>query len=79
MLEDPSSKFLELFQVTIIVAHGNILRSMPIMLGANRLLAIVKDIGGLHLIVIGEMFFRLISHSIVLQLWGSFQEHLSPH
>jgi hypothetical protein len=38
-----------------------------------------KDTKGLCLIAIGEVFFHLISHSIVLQLQRLFQEHLSPH
>jgi hypothetical protein len=38
-----------------------------------------KDIGGIRPIVVGEVFLRLISYSIVLQLWGPFQEHLSTH
>jgi hypothetical protein len=38
-----------------------------------------KDIGGLHSIVVGEVFFKHISCSIVLQLRGPFQEHLSFH
>jgi hypothetical protein len=38
------------------------------VLGANKLLAMAKDIGGFRLIVVGEVFFRLISHPIVLQL-----------
>jgi hypothetical protein len=49
------------------------------VLGANKLLAMAKDISGLCPITIGEMFFQLISRSIVLQLRRSFQEHLSPH
>jgi hypothetical protein len=51
---------------------------MAIMLGANKLLAMAKDIDGLRHIAIGEVFFQLICRSIVLQLWGLFQEHLSP-
>jgi hypothetical protein len=39
----------------------------------------VKDKKGLYPIGIGEMFLQLISWFIILQLWGSFQEHLSPH
>jgi hypothetical protein len=38
-------RFLKLFQVATIVAHGGIPRSMALMLGASRLLAMVKDIG----------------------------------
>jgi hypothetical protein len=49
------------------------------MLGANRLLAMAKDIGGLFPITIGEVFLQLISHSIVLQLRGLVQEQLSSH
>ncbi len=49
------------------------------MLGANKLLVMAKDISGLHLIVVSEVFFQLISRSIVLQRHGSFQEHLCPH
>jgi hypothetical protein len=63
--EDPSSRFSELFQATTIVAHGDIPRSMALMLRANRLLAMAKDIGGLHFIVIGEVFLQLISRFII--------------
>jgi hypothetical protein len=31
-----------------------------------------KDISGLHLIAINVAYLRLISHSIVLQLWRLF-------
>ncbi len=34
---------------------------------ANKLLAMTKDIGGFHPIVVGKVFLQLISHSIVLQ------------
>jgi hypothetical protein len=36
---------------------------MALVLWASKLLAMAKDIGGFHLI---EVFFRIISHSIVL-------------
>jgi hypothetical protein len=49
------------------------------VLGANRLLAMVKDTSGLCPIAIGEVFIWFNSCSIVLQLRGLFQEHLSPH
>ncbi len=38
-----------------------------------------KHTGGFCLIVISEVFPQFTSHSIVLQLRGSFQKHLSPH
>jgi hypothetical protein len=77
--KDPSLRFSKLFQTVIVVVRGNILRSMALMLVANRLLAMAKDICGLCLIAVSEMFIQLINHSIVLQLRGPFQEHLSPH
>jgi hypothetical protein len=49
------------------------------MLGASRLLIMEKDIASFCPITICEMFFWLISLSIILQLWRLFQDHLSPH
>jgi hypothetical protein len=66
ILEDPSSRFLKLFQAVVVVACGDILRLMALMLGANRLLVMTKDISGLRIMVIGEVFLQLISCSIVL-------------
>jgi hypothetical protein len=66
--EDPSLGFWELFQAIVVVSHGDIFKSMALMLRVNRLLAMAKDIGGLHPIAIGEVFFQLINHSIVLSL-----------
>jgi len=70
--KDPSSRFLELFQVVVVVVHGDIFRAMALMLGASKLLAVAKDIGGLHPIIVSKVSLRLISHSIVLQLQGPF-------
>jgi len=64
--ENPSLRFSELFQVIVVVTHGDIPRLVALVLGANKLLAMVKDIGGLCFIVVGEMFIRLINRSIVL-------------
>jgi len=41
----------------VVVVHGDILKSMALMLGANKLLAMAKDIGGLRPIAMGEVFF----------------------
>jgi hypothetical protein len=75
--KDPSLRLSGLFQVVVI--HGDNSRLVALMLGANRLLAMAKETGGFSPITVTKMFFQLISHSIVLQLWGPFQEHLSPH
>jgi hypothetical protein len=64
--KDPSSWFSKLFHVINVVAHGDIPRSMALMLGTNKLLTMTKHIGGLHPIVINEVFLQLISRSIIL-------------
>ncbi len=68
----------KLFQIVIVIAHGDILRSMALVLGVNRLLALAKDFGVLCPIAVNEVFSWFISRSIELQLQGSFQEHY-PH
>jgi hypothetical protein len=68
ILEDPSLRFLKLFQDAATVAHGDIPRSVALVLGVSKLLAMEKNTYGLCPIVIGNVFFQLISHSIVLQL-----------
>jgi len=55
--KDPYSRFLELFQVTTIVTCGDIPRSVALVLGVSRLLAMVKDISDLRPIDVSEMFF----------------------
>ncbi len=67
ILKDPSLKFLKLFQVvTTTIACGDILRSMALMLGVNKLLAMAKDTSGIHPITVSKVFFLFISSSIVL-------------
>jgi hypothetical protein len=68
--KDPSSRFLNLFQV-VVIASGDILGLVALMLGTRKLLIMAKDIG--CLIPIGKAFFQLINRSIVLQLWGRFK------
>jgi len=64
--------FLELFQVVTTFVHANLPNLMALVLGANRLMAMAKNNGGLHLIVVNEVFLQLISRSIVLQFCGPF-------
>jgi hypothetical protein len=54
--KDPSSRFSELFQATIDVAHGDIPRSVALVLRASRLLTMAKDISGFCPITVGEVF-----------------------
>jgi hypothetical protein len=64
--KDPSSRFSKLFHVTIIVVDRDIPRLVALVLVANKLLAMTKDIGGFHPITIDEVFLRLINRSVVL-------------
>jgi len=66
ILKDPSLGFLKLFQVVVIIVCGDIPKSVALVLGVSRLLAMAKDINGFCLIPVGKVFFRFISHSIVL-------------
>jgi hypothetical protein len=70
--KDPSSWFLKLFQTIVVVACGDIPKSVTLMLRANKLLAMAKDTGGLYLVVIRETFIQFINHSIVLHLQMPF-------
>jgi len=49
--EDPSLGFSKLFQVVTVVVCGDIFKLVALMLGANILLAMVKDIGGFVLLL----------------------------
>ncbi len=42
--KDPFSRFSKLFQTIVVFAPGDIRRSMTLMLGANKLLAMIKHI-----------------------------------
>jgi hypothetical protein len=53
--KDSSSRFSELFQV-VVVAHGDIPRSVALMLGVNKLLATAKDSRGFRPITVNKMF-----------------------
>jgi hypothetical protein len=56
-IKGPILKVLELFKVVAIVAHGDILKLVALMLTVSKLLAMAKDTGGLYPITIGEPFF----------------------
>jgi len=45
ILKDPSSRFLELFQVVVVIACVDILKLVMLVVGASRMLALVKGIG----------------------------------
>ncbi len=68
----PSSMFLKLFQVVIVITHGDIFKLVTLVLGTSRLLAMAKDTSGFCLIIVRKVFFQLINCSIILQLQGPF-------
>jgi hypothetical protein len=70
--KDPSLGFVELLQVATVIARGDIPKLVALMLGVRKLLAMTKDTKIFHPIVVSKVFFQLISHSVVLQLWGPF-------
>jgi hypothetical protein len=64
--KDPSLRFLKLFQVIVVIAHGDILKLVALMLRASRLLLMAKETRAFRPIVVGKMCLQLINHSIVL-------------
>jgi len=62
----PSSGILKLFEAIDVIVYEDIPKSVALVLGVNRLLAMAKDIGGLCPIATKEVFFRLINLFIVL-------------
>jgi hypothetical protein len=63
--EDPSLRFFKLFKV-VVVTHGDILKLMALMLGASRLLSMVKDTKGFRLIAISKVCLQFINRFIIL-------------
>jgi len=57
ILEDPSSRFLKLFQGVATLVRGDIPSSLALVLGANKVLAMANDTGGFRPIVVNEVFF----------------------
>lgn len=61
------------------MAQGSISVGIVRTLRASRILAIAKNTSGIRPIAIGEVFLRLISHILVLQLRIPFQEYIFTH
>ncbi len=62
----PILRVFKIIKVVVVVVRGDILRSVALVLRANRLLAMAKDISGFCPTAVGEVFLQLISCSIVL-------------
>jgi len=51
---------------------------MALLLGANKLLAMAKDIGGLCLIIVSKVFLRLLFVPLSYSFEGHFINTLPP-
>jgi hypothetical protein len=75
--KDPSLGFSKLFQV-VTIACGDIFKSMALVLGAIRLLVMVKDTRGFHPIVVGKMFFSLLITPLSSNFKGYYKSTYPP-
>jgi hypothetical protein len=74
----PILKVFGIIQVVLIVVHGDIPKLMALMLWANRLLAMAKNIGGLCPIIISEVFFDLLVIPLSFNFKGHFKSTYPP-
>jgi hypothetical protein len=61
------------------VATKCILGTIAKALSVARLLALVKPFRGIRPIVVGEVFYRLMSRTLCFQFHDAFVVHLCPH
>lgn len=78
-LGDSRSGFIQLHHLCFHVASSHILWSMAWVSGVNRLLILAKLSGGIRLIIMGEVFYHLVSKVSCLQFRDVFIFHLSPY
>ncbi|KAL2649812.1 hypothetical protein R1flu_017940 [Riccia fluitans] len=76
--EDSISSFDLLFQLCSHIAREYLSSPAARILRASRLLALEKDAGGMHLIVVGETLYCLVARSISLQYRDAFAAHFEP-
>ncbi len=58
--------FFKVFKVVALIVYGDILRSVTLMLGVNKLLIMAKDTKSLYLIIISKVFSQFINCSNVI-------------
>ncbi len=78
-LEDSANGFIELQQLCSHVVINRFPRSMARILGANRILALVKPFSGIRLIIMGEALYQLMNKALYLKFRDTFVFHLSPY
>jgi hypothetical protein len=67
------------FEICRHIACGHVLPSLSHLLVALRLLVLDKQVRGIQPIMIGEVIYRLVAHTLVIQFKDTFVEHFSPH
>ncbi|KAL2653584.1 hypothetical protein R1flu_021712 [Riccia fluitans] len=76
--EDLASGFDLLFDLCTHIAQGRVFASTAYLLGASRLLALEKPSGGVRPIVVGEVLYQLVAHTLGFQFWKDLADHFSP-
>ncbi len=71
--------FIQLPKLGSHVAVSYIPRLVARVLGENKLLALTKAFGGIHPIVVREVFYQLMNIALCLQFHDVFVFHLSPY
>jgi hypothetical protein len=76
--DDSASGFDLFFEICKHIVHGHVPPSISRLLVASRVLALEKQAKGIRPITIGEVIYRLIGRTLVIQLKDTFVEHFSP-
>lgn len=74
---DSTSSFSQLFLVCFYVVIRHIHENITKTLGATRMLTLAKPSISIWLIVVGEVFYWLMSRTLCLQFCNAFVVHLS--
>ncbi len=61
------------------IAQGHVPPLISHLFSTSQFLALEKQFGCIHPIVIGEVTYRLIAHTLAIQFKDTFMEHFSPH
>ncbi len=78
-LGDSKIGFIQFHQLCFHVAFSCILWSVAGVSGVSWLLILAKPSGGIRLIIMGKMFYHLVSKVSCLQFCDAFIFHLSPY
>ncbi len=71
--------FLQLFQVCFHITQGHIPPQIARILGAAHHLTMIKSLGGIRPIAMGEAIYRFTNHTLCFQFHETFVTHFCPH